>query len=150
MPKKSGDRLTLRQKKLRKVLPTSRTLTEAAIKAGYSPKNAGQSGYQALQAMRGRVPDIMDRMGLSEEVLIEKHLKRHLVAKKTVYVREGKRVRAHTHEDNGTQMRALEQSFLIHGSYAPRDPKEAATFGVKVVVLDMPRPHRTITVERDE
>lgn len=149
MPKKSGERLTHRQKKLLKVLPASKTLTEAAVKAGYSPKYARQSGYQALQAARGRVPDIMDRLGLTEEILIDKYLRKHLDAKKTVFVREGKKVKAHTLEDNGTQMRALEQSFLIHGSYAPRDPKEAATFGVKVIVLDMPRPDRTQQLEEE-
>jgi hypothetical protein len=31
-------------------------------------------------------------------------------------------------------------AFQLHGSYAPRDPAEAAQFGIKVVVVDIPRP----------
>ena len=66
---------------------TCRSVAEAAVKAGYSAKNARQSGHQALKAIRGRVPDLMERLGLSEEHLIDKHLRRHLKAKKTVFYR---------------------------------------------------------------
>ena len=47
----------------------------------------------------------------------------------------------------GTRLGALRELFLLHGSYAPKEAKEAASFGVKVVVLDMPRPNRTIQAE---
>jgi len=40
----------------------------------------------------------------------------------------------------GIRLSSLRTAFELHGSYAPRDPKEAAQFGVKVIVLDMPRP----------
>lgn len=145
--KLSGKKLTIREQRFLKELPTAKTISEASIKAGYSPKHPKQSGNQVLQQIKGRVPDLMDRLGLTEEVLIDKHLRRHLVAKKTVFVREKDETVKYVLDDNGTQMRALEQGFLLHGSYAPRDPKEAATFGVKVVVLDMPRPDRTIQVQ---
>jgi hypothetical protein len=36
--------------------------------------------------------------------------------------------------------RALDKAFRLHGAYAPKDPKEAAQFGVKVVIIDVPRP----------
>jgi len=39
-----------------------KSFSEAAIAAGYSEKNARQSGYQAMQQLRGRVPDLMDNM----------------------------------------------------------------------------------------
>jgi len=151
---KKGPKFTIRQKKLLQELPTSKTITEAAIKAGYGPKNAGQLGSQALQRMRGRVPDLMDRVGLSEEFLIEKHLKPLLSATETKFVREEERVRVgrkievrsvvnkYVLADNAAQLNALDKAFLLHGSYAPRDPKEAAQFGVQVIVNDMPRPHR--------
>jgi hypothetical protein len=29
---------------------------------------------------------------------------------------------------------------LLHGSYAPKDPKEAAQYGVGVIRVDIPRP----------
>jgi hypothetical protein len=38
------------------------------------------------------------------------------------------------------QSKALDMAFQLHGSYAPRDPKEAEQFGIKVVVVDVPRP----------
>jgi len=39
--------------------------------------------------------------------------------------------------DNAAQLNALDKAFLLHGSYAPRDPKEAAQFGVKVIIQDL-------------
>jgi hypothetical protein len=48
------------------------------------------------------------------------------------------------------RLNALKELFLLHGSYAPRDLKEAAQFGIKVVVVDIPRPpkhHPAIDVE---
>jgi hypothetical protein len=35
-----------------------KSYSEAAIAAGYSEKNARQFGYQAMQQLRGRVPDL--------------------------------------------------------------------------------------------
>jgi Terminase small subunit len=160
-PRKGKNRSSPRQKKFLQELPKHKTVAEAAIAAGYSPKNASQSGYQALKQVRGRVPDLMDRIGISEEVLIEKHLARHLVKTKTEFVREevvvkkrvkvgrGKQARTETREvvrhvvkqyqvdDNNVQLMAMDKGFLLHGSYAPRDPKEAAQFGVKVIVQDL-------------
>jgi Terminase small subunit len=146
-------RHTLRQARLVRELPRSKTLGEAAVKAGYSPKNARQSGHQALKTLRGRVPDMMDRLGISEEEIIDKHLRRHLIAQKTVFVREerivkrkvGRRteevvrhvVKKYTMNDNQAQLIAMDKALLMHGSYAPRDPKEAAQFGVKVIVNNL-------------
>ena len=42
------------------------------------------------------------------------------------------------------RLNALKELFLLHGSYAPRDPAEAAQFGVKVIVLDVPRNIRSV------
>jgi len=39
-----------------------------------------------------------------------------------------------------TQTRALDMAFLLHGSYAPRDLKEAAQYGVKIIRVEIPRP----------
>ena len=106
-------------------------------------KNARQSAYQALQQMRGRVPDLMDQLGLSEEHLIDKHLRRHLTAKRTVFFQKDGKVRSQrTVEALEIQSKALDMAFQLHGSYAPRNPKEAEQFGVKVIVVDVPRPQR--------
>jgi Terminase small subunit len=84
-PKKSGKKrkkATPRQMKLIEERAKGKSYSEAAIAAGYSEKNARQSGYQALQQLRGRVPDLLDRHGLSEEVLIDKYLRPLLTARK--------------------------------------------------------------------
>jgi hypothetical protein len=60
-----------------------KSFSEAAIAAGYSEKNARQSGYQAMQQLRGRVPDLMDKHGLSEDTLIDKYLRPLLEAEET-------------------------------------------------------------------
>jgi hypothetical protein len=46
----------------------------------------------------------------------------------------------------GIRLSSLRTAFELHGSYAPRDPKEAAQFGIKVVVVDIPRPPKIIDV----
>jgi len=95
----------------------------------------------------------MERLGLSEEHLIDKHLRRQLEAKKTVFIREekiekvkeGNRtceivrhvVNKYVVDDNQVQLQAMDKAFRLHGSYAPRNPKEAEHFGVKVIIQDV-------------
>jgi hypothetical protein len=107
------------------------------------PKNAAQSAYQAIKGLRGRVADLPDNAGLSEQVGIEMYLKPALEATETIFAQKGgkfkdKREVVAWHP----RIAARRTLFELHGSYAPRDPKEAAQFGVKVVVVDMPRPPR--------
>jgi hypothetical protein len=146
-PQKKGTTnppLTLLQTRLLEELPTSKTLGEAAAKAGYSGKNAGQSGYQALKALRGRVPEILDRLGLDEETVIENHLKPKLQAKMVHYFqKDGEVTEIQLSENLDIQMQAIHRIFQLHGSYAPKDPKEAAQYGVKIIKIDIPRPADT-------
>jgi hypothetical protein len=141
---KNGQAWTERQKRLIKNIPTSKSHAEAAVKAGYPSKNAAQSAHQALQQMRGRVPDLMDQLGISERELIDKHLRPLLTAKRTIFAqKDGKFTDKRTVDALETQIRALDMALLLHGSYASRDPKEAAHFGVKVIIQDIrgvPRP----------
>lgn len=65
---------TPRQENFVKGIAAGKTLTQAALDAGYSPKNPDQSGYQALNTLRGRVPELLARHGIGEDVLIEKYL----------------------------------------------------------------------------
>jgi hypothetical protein len=59
---------------------------QAGIIAGYPPKNAAQSAYQAISGLRGRVPELLEKAGLTEEICIEKYLKPALEATETIYV----------------------------------------------------------------
>jgi hypothetical protein len=146
---KSGEpqkkRINSRQRAFLKAYAEGKTLKEAALQAGYSPKNAAQSGFQALKGVQGRIPELMDEVGLSDRVLIEKYLKPLLEAEETKFFNDGKRrinVAA-----LGTRLAALDTVFKLKGSYAPRNPKEAEQFGIKVVVVDIPRPPKMIDVE---
>ena len=71
-PKKSDKKrkkATPRQMKLIEERAKGKSYSDAAIAAGYPEKNARQSGCQAMQQLRGRVPDLLDRHGLSEDVV---------------------------------------------------------------------------------
>ena len=130
--KKKRNYTTARQRALVANIPTSKTLAEAAIKAGYPAKNARQSAFQALQGMRGRVPNLMDQFGLSEQVLIDKHLRRHLNAKRAQYFqKDGKVKDSRKTEALEIQSKALDMAFRLHGSYAPRDPRKQSSSGLR-------------------
>jgi len=132
------------QTRLLEELPTSKTVAEAATKAGYSTKNPNQTGYQALKALRGRVPEILDRLGLDEESVIHNHLLPKLTAKQVHYFqRDGEVTEIRLSENLDIQMQAIHRIFQLHGSYTPKDPKEAAQYGVKIIKVDIPRPADT-------
>jgi len=128
----------MRQQKFVKELAKGKSLAQAAREAGYSDKNANQSGYQGLAQLRGRVPELLERHGLGEEVLIQKYLLPLLEAEETKFFKDGaKRINV---EALAIRHAALRTAFELHGSYAPRDPKEAAQYGVRVIRVDIPRP----------
>ena len=138
-PKKD---LSSRQHAFLKAYAKGKTLKQAAIEAGYSKKNADQSGYQALKAIKGRAADLMDEIGLTDQFLIENYLVPLLEAQETKFFNEGKkRVNVAA---LGIRHQALDTAFKLRGSYAPRDPAEAAQFGIKVVIIDVPRPPKMI------
>jgi len=140
--------LSPRQMKLIKARAEGKTYAQAALAAGYPERNARQSGFQAMQQIRGRVPDLLDRHGLSEETLIDKYLRPLLDAKETVFFHKNGKVRQRVNVAAlAIRLSSLRTAFELHGSYAPRDPKEAEQFGVKVIVVDIPRPPKFVEGE---
>ena len=84
--------------------------------------------------------EILDEIGLTDRALIENYLVPLLEAKETKFFKDGdKRISVAA---LGIRHAALDTAFKLRGSYASRDPKEAAQFGIKVVVVDIPRPPR--------
>jgi hypothetical protein len=79
--------------KLIKARAEGKTYAQAAVAAGYPQKNARQSGFQAMEQIRGRIPDLMDKYGLSEDTLIDKYLRPLLDAKETVFFQKDGKVR---------------------------------------------------------
>jgi hypothetical protein len=144
--KKSGKRkLTPRQHAFVKNLAKGASQKDAFIAAGYKAKHPDQGAHQALKQIQDKVPQIMNQMGLTDHVLIEKYLVPLLEAEETKFFKEGsKRINVAA---LGIRHTALDTAFKLRGSYAPRrDAAEAAQFGIKVVIMDMPRPPKFIDV----
>ena len=143
--KSSKKKLTPRQHAFVKNLARGATQKDAFIAAGYKAKHPDQGAHQALKQIQGKVPQIMDQMGLTDPFLIEKYLVPLLDAEETKFFNNGKkRVNVVAWSP---RLQALDMMFKLKGSYAPRDPAEAAQYGIKVVVVDIPRPPKMIDVE---
>ena len=116
---------------------------QAAIEAGYSPKNASQSAYQALSRIQGSVAEIMDECGLTDRALIENYLLPLLQADRTRYFHHKGRVKdKRTEAALEIRRDALDIALRIKGKYAPPAVEQANKHTVQVLVLDVPRPKR--------
>ena len=78
-------RLTYKEQAFVRNLVNGKSLTQSALDAGYSDKHPGQSGWQALKNIQLKMPELFDRYGLTDEALIEKHLKPLLFARETKF-----------------------------------------------------------------
>jgi hypothetical protein len=137
---KSKRKPTPRQMKLIKERAKGKN-AEAAVTAG-SAKNARQSGYQAMEQLRGRVPDLLDKHGLSEDALIDKYLRPLLKWEETIlFQKDGKVTQKVRVADGRLRHSALRTAFELHGSYAPNVyDKKGAGPGL-TLVFDPPRPN---------
>ena len=145
--KKKNKRITQRERKFIQALPVSATLGEAAVAAGYSDKNPRQSGFQAMEGLRAKFSDLLDRHGLTDDALIDKYLLPLLSAKTTKhFAHHGKIVSTRSYSDNTTRFNALDATFRLKGAYSPKTEEEARInqqfTGPTVIVLDLPRPKR--------
>jgi len=119
-----------------------KSYAEAALAAGYSARNARQSGYQAMEQLRRRVPDLLDLHGLSEETLIDKYLCPLLEAEETIFFQKDGKVRQRVKVPAlGIRHSALRTAFELHGSYAPKLYDNKAQNGPPITfIMDLPRP----------
>lgn len=141
---KSERQLTPRQVAFAEHLLESDTITEAARKAGYSDKNLAQSGHQALKAIRLKMPELMDSLGLTEKSLIEKHLVPLLSAKTTKFFQHERRVTQKREvADNDARLKALDMAFKLRGTYAAADAKPPEPPPPSVIIVDIPRPRHS-------
>src|SRR5712691_1678027 len=98
-------------------------ITEAAQRVGCSGKDLAQSDDEAPQAIRLRTPELMDRLGLTERVLIE-NLVPLLAATITKYFQDEEGVRQkRVAADNYARLKALDMAFKLRGSYATADSR---------------------------
>lgn len=126
--------LTPQQRKLLKGLAKGMTITDAALEAGYSEKYAGQVGSQALESIRRRMPEILDKHGLTDDALVEKYLKPALEAHETKFAQKDG---IFTDEKDviawNPRLTALDMAFNLRGSYAPKKQDSDGPSGITEV-----------------
>ena len=141
--------VTTRQSRFAEAFMKTRNKTQAAILAGYSPKNAAQSGRQAAIALAEKAPEVMARIGLTLDRVIEKHLVPLLHATEMKFAQhEGKFTDYVEVEALGIRSGATRIALELLNAFPPRDPALAAQVGVEVIVMDMPRPRPPVNVTR--
>lgn len=98
------------------------TITDAALKAGYSDKNPAQSGHQALRQIKEKMPNVLDRHGLTDDALIKKYLIPALEANETEFAKfQGQIMDSRDVVAWDARLRALDMTFSLKGSYAPKE-----------------------------
>lgn len=136
-------KLTPQQKLLVKHLIKGMSITDAALKAGYSPNCPGQVGSQALEAIRLKMPEVLEKAGLTDESLIENYLKPALQATETKFAQfEGQFSDEKEVLAWGPRLTALDIAFNLKGSYAPKGNQPIAPIAVQIVTnVNFPDPH---------
>jgi hypothetical protein len=125
----SKKKLTSKERKLLRALPTCKTQGEAAILAGYSPKNPSQSAHTAIQSLKLKVPELMDELGLTEKGLIENHLVPALSAtRKEYFSNQGIILDERESTDWPARLRSLEMAFKLRDMLG--DARAAVTVNV--------------------
>lgn len=147
MAKKKNIRLNKRQHRLVKNLVKGMDNASALTDAGYSAKHPRQSVHQALEGIRAKMPDVLDRHGFTDDALIDKYLRPLLSARITkVFAHKGKIKDRVQLSDNETRRQTLDMAFRLKGAYSPKTEEEARVTqqftGPTVIVLDLPRPKR--------
>jgi Terminase small subunit len=132
-------RLTYKEQAFVRNLVIGKNLTESALAAGYSGKHPGQSGWQALKNIQLKMPELFDRYGLTDEALIEKHLKPLLSATETKFVHaKGKITDMLKVPANAIRLDALNMAFRLKGSYAAPASENGTKKCVQVIVAPPP------------
>jgi hypothetical protein len=156
-----ANKLTLKERALVKNLATSKTKKDAALKAGYSEKNPSQSANQALRSIERKMPDVMEKLGLTDESLVADYLKPLLAAEETKFFAFRKTItipakrktktapatpkrsrleqviEARNVAALGIRATALDIAFKLKGSYAPRQLDFDPDHGIPVTIIDV-------------
>jgi phage terminase small subunit len=137
----AGKKLTPQQRALVKNLTKGMSITDAAREAGYADNGyVGQMGSQALENIRLKMPAILDKHGLTDEVLVEDYLKPLLNAEETEFAKFEGRI---TDERNviawGPRKEGLDIAFRLKGSYAPKSADEIDAGNITINLGALPR-----------
>ena len=140
-----SDKVTPRQSKFVQAFVKTRSVKQAALIAGYSPKNPSESGQNVLAALREKAPEVMARLGLTMERVIGNHLVPLLHATETKFAQyEGEFTDFVDLEDNSIRLGATRTALQLLNAFPEKDPVTAAQYGVRAIVVDIPRPDRSM------
>ncbi len=120
MPSKKPDsgkkkKLTLKQSKLLQELPKSNSVAEAGEKAGYSDRTAA---HRALKNVSERTPEVLERLGLTVEHVVDNCLRPLLGAKETkFFANQGIVMETREVEAQDIRLRAIELWAKLMGAY---------------------------------
>ena len=113
--KKKGRReLTLKQARLVKELPTAASVSEAGRKAGYSD---APTAHRALATIREKMPDVLDRHGLTADYAAQKCLKLMDAKETRFFAKDGIVMETREVEALDIQLRALDAWAKMYGAF---------------------------------
>jgi len=144
-PPRKRRKLTTRQKKLLQGIAKGLTNKEAALQAGFSPKNPDQSATQALELIESKAPDLFARHGLDDDSFIQNYLVPALNANETKYfAHEGRVKDSRTVKAWGPRTAMIALTARLKGMIS--DSGEGGNSSIKTVVLNAEfRPQITIS-----
>jgi phage terminase small subunit len=129
--------LTPQQRNLVKNLLKGLNLTQAAIKAGYSENNAAMLGNRALKRIQKKMPQILDRNGLTDNSLVKKYLKPALEASETKFFqKDGVVTETRDVISWDPRLRALDMTFKLKGSYAPTNVEHTGNIVHEITAIE--------------
>jgi hypothetical protein len=153
--KPNRQRVSPQQRKLIEGVARGKTITQAALDAGYSPRGAAQAGHRALQNLRKRSPQIVDRLEYPLEKLIVDVLVPLLEAKKTHFfsykgiVKDKREV-----PDHNIQLRAMVETLKLHGVYPTqtrnREPSQAQVSGPYFTIAYNPHAKKQVAPQESQ
>jgi hypothetical protein len=135
-------RLTSRERALVVNLSKGMSLSDAAIASGYSENNARQSGYQAFQVVKEKMPEILEKHGLTDSAVIDKYLLPAMEACETKFFQKDGFV---TDQRDviawGPRLTALDTFYKLRGAYVSADKQDGESIRASITIrLDVPRP----------
>lgn len=143
--KGKGKSLNQRERLLLKSLAKGATFAEAALAAGYEARHAKQAGFQAFQAVKRKMPQMLEDKGLTDGSIIDKYLLPALEAMETEFAKfEGRITDRQDVISWGPRLQALDMLFKLKGSYAPKEiaGPDGGPLPVQLVTnLNLPDPH---------
>jgi hypothetical protein len=136
--------LTNLQSRFAVALTTSRNKAIAARQAGYKG-NPAAAGYQAFKAIQRKAPDLIEKMGISLENVIENYIlpKMNATELKQFEVddKEGNRRKIILElEAHMVNLSATRMLLELMNAFPTEDPAAAQRIDVTHIVVDIPRP----------